>query len=135
MKDFLRLLVPTRPPHRAFGAAPSAAVSTILSLVPRLVLYLFVVLSVVGAIAAMLLGWVPSRESGRIILPFYFAVLLTVLSLACIVSGNTLVRHYRTGTVQRGTSPAWFWGIVAGQLFVATILFLFAYLRWQAWRS
>lgn len=98
---------------------------------PRLVLFIFVGLSVLGAIAAMLLGWLPSRESGRIILPFYLAVLLTVLTFTYIFSGNTLMHHHRTGTVQRTSSPTWFWWIVAGQLVVAIILFLFAYLRWQ----
>jgi hypothetical protein len=39
-----------------------------------------------------------------------------------VVSGNTLMHHYRTGTVQRLTDPIWFWCIVGVQSLIAVDL-------------
>ena len=54
-----------------------------------------------------------------IVLPLYFALLLAALTLSFVISGDTLMHHYRTRTVQRDADPVWFWCIVAVQSLIA----------------
>lgn len=103
---------------------------------PRCVFFAFIGVTVVGVIVAFAFGlssgWVPPpRESAGVILPLYFAVLLAVLALTFVVSGNTLMHHYRTGTVQRATEPVWFWRIVTAQLVIAAVLFIIGCIQWN----
>jgi hypothetical protein len=102
---------------------------TPLSQLPRRVLLAFVVIAVVIAIAAMVLGFLPPRSWGVVVLPLYFASLLFVLALAYLVSGNTLMHHYSTGTIQRKSSPIAFWCILLVQVGLAAVLFAFAFLH------
>jgi hypothetical protein len=98
------------------------------SRLPRRVFYSLIGISVAGAIAAFcysaLSGWTPPRAAAGFFLPLYFAVVLFVLTLSFVVSGNTLMFHYRTGTVQRATDPTWFWSIVGVQWFIALVLLI-----------
>jgi hypothetical protein len=104
---------------------------------PRLVFATFVGITVTGIIAGflatILTGWVPPRDTAGIFLPLYFGTLLGVLALTFIVSGNTLMHHFRTGTVERASNPVWFWCIVAVQLALAAILLVIGCWRWSAW--
>jgi ABC-type spermidine/putrescine transport system permease subunit II len=80
-------------------------------------------------------GWNPPRAWSAFILPFYFAGLLAVLTLSFVISGNTLMLHFRTGTVQRDTSPQRFWSIVAVQSLIAALLFVIGYINWRSFRG
>jgi uncharacterized membrane protein YhdT len=102
---------------------------TSLSRLPRRVLFALVIITVMAAIALMLSGFLPPRSWGTFVLPLYFATLLLVLALAYLVSGNTLMHHYRTGTVQRESNPTTFWCIVFVQLGLAVVLFIFGFMR------
>jgi hypothetical protein len=77
------------------------------SRLPRRVLFALIGVTVVGAIVVfaygVLSGWVPPRESAGVVLPLYFAMLLGALTLSFVICGNTLMYHYRSGTVQRAT--------------------------------
>jgi hypothetical protein len=99
------------------------------------VLAVFVGVTVVAAVIAFAigssLGWAPPRAAAGVILPIYFAVLLAVLTLSFVISGNTLMHHYRTGTVQRATDPVWFWRIVTAQSVIAGLLFFFGLVSWS----
>jgi hypothetical protein len=81
-------------------------------------------------------GKVPPRWFGRtysrVALPLYFSVLLGAVTLSFVISGNSLMHHYRTGTVQRETDPVWFWSIVVAQALVALGLAAVAYVNWRA---
>jgi len=77
----------------------------------------------------MMSGVVPPRSWGSFVLPLYFATLLLVLALAYLVSGNTLMHHYHTGTIQRESSPTTFWCIVFVQLTLAAVLFIFGFMQ------
>lgn len=59
-------------------------------------------------------------------------MLLGALTVSFVISGNTLMHHYRTGTVQRETDPRWFWSIVVAQALVALGLAFVAYINWRA---
>jgi hypothetical protein len=96
---------------------------------PRRVLVMFVVVAVVVAVTAMTVGFLPPRSWSVVVLPFYFASLLLALALAYLVSGNTLMHHYRTGTIQRESSPTAFWCIVLVQIGLAAVLFAFAFMQ------
>ena len=80
-------------------------------------------------------GWVPPRSFGGaysgIVLPLYFATFLAVMTLSFVVSGNTLMHHYRTGTVQRATDPTWFWSIVIVQAVIAAALLVVGFRNWN----
>jgi hypothetical protein len=65
-----------------------------------------------------------------VVLPLYFATLLASLSLSYVVSGNTLMHHLRTGTVQRASDPKWFWGVVIVQEVIAVSLAAVGYFNW-----
>jgi hypothetical protein len=101
---------------------------------PRRVFFAFIGIAAIAMIAAFALtfitGWVPPRESAAIVLPLYFAVLLSVLSLSFVVSGNTLMHHHRTGTIQRDTDPVSFWWIVGVQVAIAAILLVVGCVQW-----
>jgi hypothetical protein len=90
--------------------------------------------TVVGVVIAFAFslssGRAPPREAAGVILPLYFAALLAVLALTFVISGNTLMHHYRTGTVQRATDPVWFWCIVAVQSVIAAVLFIIGCIQW-----
>jgi hypothetical protein len=111
--------------------SPSSA-----SRLPRQVLFSFVGLTVVGLAAAFTYsiqtGWVPPRAWSSFVLPFYFAALLAALTLSFIASGNTLMHHFRTGTVQRASDPVWFWSIVTAQLVIAVALVVIGCLNWRS---
>lgn len=77
-------------------------------------------------------GWLPPRESAGVVLPLYFALLLIVLSVSSVVSGDTLMHHHRTGTIQRASSPVEFWCVNAVQIALAAVLLVAGCLRWQA---
>ena len=98
-------------------------------------LFAFVGVTVFGAIVAFAYGlssgWSPPRESAGVVLPLYFAVLLAALALSFVISGNTLMHHYRTGTVQRATDPVWFWWIIAVQSSIAAALFVVGCVQWS----
>ena len=102
---------------------------TSLSRLPRHALFALIVITVVAAIAAMVSGFLPPRSWGTFVLPLYFATLLLVLALAYLVSGNTLMHHYRTGTIQRESSPTTFWCIVFVQLGLAAALFVYGFMH------
>jgi len=110
------------------------------SRLPRRVFFGFVgatVAVVLGVVAySVTTGWVPARSFAgiysRVLLPAYFAALVGTLTLSYVVSGNTLMHHYRTGTVQRGTSPAWFWWIIIVQTLIALALAAIAYVNRNA---
>ena len=105
------------------------------NLLPRRVLAAFVGITIVVAVVAFVvgsyLGWAPPREYAGVILPIYFAVFLAVLTLSFVISGNTLMHHYRTGTVHRGTDPVWFWRIVTAQSVIAGLLLFFGFVSWS----
>jgi MFS family permease len=88
---------------------------------PRRALFGFIVVTLIAALAAMLAGWFPSRRWAGVVLSLYFAVFLATLALAYVLSGNTLMYHYRTGTVQREHSPGTFWSIVAAHLLLVVV--------------
>jgi len=90
-----------------------------------------VVVAVLALAIGARFGWAPRRELAGVILPIYFAVLLAVLTLSFVVSGNTLMHHYRTGTVQRATDPVWFWRIVTAQSGIAGLPLLFGLVSWS----
>jgi hypothetical protein len=104
------------------------------SRLPRRVLLASVGATVVCALGAFVLdlssGWVPPRESAAVVLPIYLALVLAALTLSFVISGNTLMHHYRTGTVQRATDPVWFWRIVIVQSVIAGSLFVFGLAQW-----
>ena len=106
------------------------------SRLPRRVLFSFIGLTVVGLAAAFTYstqtGWVPPRAWSSFVLPFYFASLLAALTLSFIASGNTLMHHFRTGTVQRASDPVWFWSIVTAQIVIAATLVVIGYLNWKS---
>ena len=77
----------------------------------------------------MVSGFLPPRSWGTVVLPLYFATLLLVLALAYLVSGDTLMHHYRTGTIQRESSPTTFWCIVVVQLGLAAVLFVIGFMH------
>ncbi len=66
-------------------------------------------------------------------LVFSTSVGVTVLAvLSYVASGNTLMHHYRTGTVQRDSSPTWFWWIVVVQGLTAVALAVIAHVGWRS---
>jgi hypothetical protein len=103
---------------------------------PRRVFFAFVSAAVIGVIVAIAIfsaGFVPPRETAGliwVILPLYLGVLLAALALSFVVSGNTLMHHYRTGTVQRATEPTWFWWIVKVQSLIAVVLLVIGCVQW-----
>jgi hypothetical protein len=99
------------------------------SRLPRRVVYTIVAATVVAAIAVMVTGHLPSRASGAEVLPFYFAAVLLVLAMSYVVSGNTLMHHHRTGTIQRPSSPVAFWCVVGAQLLAAAVLFAIGFMN------
>ncbi len=105
------------------------------SRLPRRVLFAFVGVAVASAIIVFAYGvlsdWVPPRESAGVVLPVYFAMLLAALALSFVISGNTLMHHYRTGTVQRATNPVWFWWIIAVQSIIAAVLLAIGCVQWS----
>jgi hypothetical protein len=105
------------------------------SRLPRHVLFALIGVTVVGAVIVLthgvLSGWVPPRDSAGVALPLYFAMLLAALTLSFVISGNTLIHHYRTGTVQRATDPVWFWWIIAVQSIIAAVLFVIGCVQWS----
>jgi uncharacterized membrane protein len=96
---------------------------------PRRVLVALVAITVVAAIAAMASGFLPPRSWSSFVLPLYLAGLLLALTLAYVVSGNTLMHHHRTGTVRRDSSPAAFRSIVLVQLGLAAALLVFGFIQ------
>jgi hypothetical protein len=106
---------------------------------PRRVFFGFIATTVVGVIAlvaySIASGWVPRRffasTHSAVLLPLYFATLVAVVTLSFVISGNTLMHHYRTGTVRRATSPAWFWSIVIVQTLVALGLAVVGFVNWS----
>jgi hypothetical protein len=106
------------------------------SRLPRRVFFAFIGLTVVGLSAAFVYsvasGWTPLRSASAFVLPLYFAALLSVLTVSFVISGNTLMRHFRTGTVQRATDPRWFWSIVIVQSIIAGVLLVVGYVKWSA---
>jgi hypothetical protein len=104
-------------------------------LLPRRVLAALVgvtiVVVVVAFAASSYYNWAPPRAYAGVILPIYFAVFLAVLTLSFVISGNTLMHHYRTGTVQRATDPVWFWRIVTVQSVMAGLLLFFGFVSWS----
>jgi hypothetical protein len=105
------------------------------SRLPRRVLFALIAITVTGVIVAFAAtlssGWTPSHESAVVVLPLYFATLLAALALSFVVSGNTLMHHYRTGTVQRATDPGWFWCIVTVQSLIAAALLILGCMQWS----
>jgi len=99
------------------------------SRLPRRVFFAFVGATVLAALSAvcysLATGWLPARSFAatytRVVLPGYFALLIATLTLSYLLSGNTLMHHYSTGTVQRDSSPSWFWWIVVVQAVAASI--------------
>ena len=102
---------------------------TPLSQLPRRVLMAFVVIAVVVAVATMVSGFLPPRSWGTVVLPLYFASLLLVLALTYLVSGNTLMHHHGTGTIQRQSSPIAFWCILLIQVGLAVVLYAIAFMH------
>lgn len=104
---------------------------------PKRTLKVFVAVSVTVALVAfcfsLFSGWVPSQKSGVVGLPLWFALLLAALTASFVVSGNTLMHHFRTGTVQRVHNPVAFWVIVAVQTFLVLILLFVSYHNWTSW--
>lgn len=76
---------------------------------PRVVLTVFILITLLcaaaGILASIRSGWVPARNISGIVLPLYFGALLVVLSVTFVLSGDTLIHHYRTDTVQRASQP------------------------------
>jgi hypothetical protein len=102
---------------------------------PRRVFLVFMAITALGIAAAIVVtvvtGWVPPRGSATVVLPLYFAVLLLALSAAFVSSGDTLMHHHATGTIQRATSPVEFWSVVAVQVVLAFVLLVFAAFKWR----
>jgi len=110
---------PSRLPRRAFFAFVGASLVTI-----------------AGTVAYYILrGQPPPRSFAHVytevVLPLYFATFLAVITLSFVVSGNTLMHHYRTGTVQRTTDPTWFWSIVTVQAVIALVLTIVGFGNWN----
>ena len=99
------------------------------SRLPARVLFAFVSITVAAAVVAMVSGFLPPRSWSTFVLPLYFATLLLALAVACLVSGNTLMHHDRTGTIQRASSPTAFWSIVFAQLGLAAALFVVGFMH------
>jgi len=110
------------------------------SSLPKRVFFAIVGATVVGTLAFaghfILSGKAPPRyfagTYSGVVLPLYFAIFLIALTVSFVISGNTLMHHYRTGTVQRETDPAWFWSIVGAQALIALGLVAVAYIHWTA---
>ena len=110
------------------------------SRLPQWTLFAFVgatVLAILSLVCySLATRWVPARSFAgtytRVVLPGYFALLVATLTLSYFISGNTLMHHYSTGTVQRDTSPTWFWRIVVVQALIAFVLAIVAYANWIA---
>lgn len=109
------------------------------SRLPRRVFFACIGVTVVLAVAAMIVttltGWTPPPASAGFFLPLYFAMLLAALSLSYALSGNTLIHHHRTGTVQRGSSPGLFWSLVVVQSLLAAVLLVVGFLAWSRWHG
>jgi len=109
------------------------------SRLPRRVLFGFVGITVAAVLAivsySLASGWVPARSFAGaytgVVLPVYFAMFLGALTLSFVISGNTLMHHFSTGTVQRATSPRWFWCIVVVQALIAFGLAVVGYANWS----
>ena len=101
---------------------------------PRYVLFAFITATVGIALVAVSSGWRPHRNWSGVVLPLLFGALLAAIALACVVSGNTLMHHYRTGTVRRESSPATFWWIVTFHILISVGLFILGAVRWAALR-
>jgi|BarGraIncu00222A_1022003.scaffolds.fasta_scaffold448913_1 hypothetical protein len=103
---------------------------------PHYVLYAYisvVVVAVLVIIAIFSSGSIPPRESSGyiwVILPLALGVFLLVMTFSFVISGNTLMHHYRTGTVQRATDPTWFWWIVKVQSLIAVVLLVIGTVQW-----
>lgn len=101
---------------------------------PRRVFVALIAGTCLGAVyaigAAVYSDWLPPREWASVVLPLYFAVLLSALALSFVVSGNTLMHHYRTGTIQRASDPVAFWWIVGVQFAIAAILLAIGFAQW-----
>ena len=103
---------------------------------PHCVLFAFVALVFVAAITISVIfasGSVPPRESAGymwVILPLALGVFLLLMTLSFVVSGNTLMHHYRTETVQRATDPTVFWWIIKVQSVIAAILLIIGTVQW-----
>jgi len=76
-------------------------------------------------------GWTPPRESAAVVLPIYFAVLLLALAVSFVASGNTLMHHARTGTIQRAADPISFWWVVGVQFTIAAALLVLGCVEWS----
>ena len=104
------------------------------SRLPRRVFFTLIattLLAVAAVVAySIATGWIPPRSFARtytgVVLPLYGAALLAILTLSFVISGNTLMYHSRTGTVQRAADPVWFWSIVGVQSLIAVVLLVFA---------
>ncbi len=102
------------------------------SRLPARVFYLCVALTIAVVAGffcySLVTGWVPQRSSSGIftgiILPLWGGALLAIVTASYVISGDTMMHHYRTGTVQRASEPRWFWMIVKVQSGVAALLLL-----------
>jgi hypothetical protein len=111
------------------GTGPATA-----SRLPRRVFFTLIAITLLAVAAAVayaaVSGWIPPRSFAGaytgIFLPLYFAAFLAILTVSFVISGNTLMYHFRTGTVQRATDPAWFWWIVGVQSLIAVVLLIVA---------
>jgi hypothetical protein len=109
------------------------------SRVPRPVFFAFVgasLVAIAGTVAYYIVtGRTPPRSFAdtytEVVLPLYFATVLAVITLSFVVSGNTLMHHYRPGTVQRATDPTWFWSIVIVQAVIALVLAIVGFGNWS----
>jgi hypothetical protein len=109
------------------------------SRLPRRVFFTLIASTVVAVAVvvaySIVTGWVPPRSFATaytgVVLPLYGAVLLAIVTLSFVVSGNTLMHHYRTGTVQRATDPTWFWWIVTVQSLIVVVLLVFGCVQWS----
>ena len=102
-----------------------------LSHLPWYVLYVIVAAAAVAIAVSATFGWLPrDRDFGFTVVIIFLGILLAALALASILSGNTLMHHFRTGTVQRDTSPVTFWCIVIGHIVVAVFLLYLGFARW-----
>lgn len=101
---------------------------------PRRIFFALIGITVIAIIVAFAFtvfsGWVPPRESAGVVLPLYFAAFLSVMTLSFVVSGNTLMHHHRTGTIQRATDPVAFWWVVWVQVAIAVVLLVVACAQW-----
>jgi hypothetical protein len=102
---------------------------------PWYALFAYIGATMVAAVAGMVSGWVPRRELSGVVMPLYFGTFLAMMALAYCLSGNTVLHHHRTGTIQRANNPTTFRVVVFVHVGLSFILIAMGVVRWMGSRG